>query len=126
MRLDAIGITAKDVKASVAFYQMLGVGFAECENTAEHVEATLPNGLRLMIDSESLMKKLNPNWVEPKGQRMALAFLCKSPGEVDEVFKKLMAAGYKASKEPWDAFWGQRYATVLDPDGNGVDLFAQL
>jgi uncharacterized glyoxalase superfamily protein PhnB len=23
-----------------------------------------------------------------------------------------------------DAFWGQRYATVLDPDGNPVDLFA--
>jgi uncharacterized glyoxalase superfamily protein PhnB len=27
---------------------------------------------------------------------------------------------------PWDAFWGQRYATVLDPDGNSVDLFAAL
>jgi uncharacterized glyoxalase superfamily protein PhnB len=25
-----------------------------------------------------------------------------------------------------DAFWGQRYATVLDPDGNSVDLFASL
>jgi hypothetical protein len=25
-----------------------------------------------------------------------------------------------------DAFWGQRYATVLDPDGNPVDLFAPL
>lgn len=27
---------------------------------------------------------------------------------------------------PFDAPWGQRYATVLDPDGNGVDLFAPL
>ncbi|MCZ6462364.1 MAG: glyoxalase, partial [Actinobacteria bacterium] len=25
-----------------------------------------------------------------------------------------------------DAFWGQRYATVLDPDGNAIDLFAPL
>ncbi len=24
----------------------------------------------------------------------------------------------------WDAFWGQRYTTVIDPDGNLVDLFA--
>ena len=24
------------------------------------------------------------------------------------------------------AFWGQRYATLRDPDGNGVDLFAAL
>jgi len=30
------------------------------------------------------------------------------------------------SEEPWDAFWGQRYAIVRDPDGNGVDLFAPL
>ena len=27
---------------------------------------------------------------------------------------------------PWDAFWGQRYAQVKDPDGNVVDLFAPL
>ena len=25
---------------------------------------------------------------------------------------------------PFDAPWGQRYAMVRDPDGNGVDLFA--
>jgi uncharacterized glyoxalase superfamily protein PhnB len=28
--------------------------------------------------------------------------------------------------EPWDAFWGQRYATAKDPDGNHVDLFASI
>jgi hypothetical protein len=28
--------------------------------------------------------------------------------------------------EPWDAFCGQRYAEVEDPDGNVVDLFAPL
>jgi uncharacterized glyoxalase superfamily protein PhnB len=37
-----------------------------------------------------------------------------------------VAAGYHSELEPFDAFWGQRYATVLDPDGNGVDLFAPL
>jgi len=26
----------------------------------------------------------------------------------------------------WNAFWGQRYACVLDPDGNQIDLFASL
>ena len=37
-----------------------------------------------------------------------------------------MAAGHRGHLEPFDAFWGQRYATVLDPDGNGVDLYAPL
>jgi uncharacterized glyoxalase superfamily protein PhnB len=27
---------------------------------------------------------------------------------------------------PYDAPWGQRYATVADPDGYRVDLFALL
>ncbi|MEC4019520.1 VOC family protein, partial [Streptomyces sp. H27-D2] len=37
-----------------------------------------------------------------------------------------VAAGYTGHKQPWDAFWGQRYASVQDPDGNTVDLFAAL
>jgi len=38
----------------------------------------------------------------------------------------MTAAGFQGHVEPWDAFWGQRYATLRDPDGNGVDLFAAL
>ena len=33
---------------------------------------------------------------------------------------------WRAISPPFDAFWGQRYATVHDPDGNPVDLFAPL
>jgi hypothetical protein len=33
---------------------------------------------------------------------------------------------YEGYREPWDAFCGQRYAMVKDPDGNPVDLFASL
>ncbi|MEI6887310.1 MAG: VOC family protein [bacterium] len=29
-------------------------------------------------------------------------------------------------KEPWDAFWGQRYCVVKDPGGNMIDLYAYL
>jgi uncharacterized glyoxalase superfamily protein PhnB len=58
---------------------------------------------------------------------MALAFKCNSPKEVDETFARIVQAGFKSKDvAPYDAFWGQRYATVFDPDGNGVDLFAEL
>jgi len=30
---------------------------------------------------------------------------------------KLVGAGRQSHVAPFDAFWGQRYATVLDPDG---------
>jgi uncharacterized glyoxalase superfamily protein PhnB len=45
---------------------------------------------------------------------------------VDALHQKLTGAGYASRKAPWDAFWGQRYATVEDPDGNPVDLFCPL
>jgi uncharacterized glyoxalase superfamily protein PhnB len=45
---------------------------------------------------------------------------------VDALYEELVGSGYEGELKPWDAFWGQRYAVVLDPDGNGVDLFAPL
>ena len=44
-------------------------------------------------------------------------------GPITELRKRLVKAGAEAHKEPWDAFWGMRYAIVHDPDGNSVELF---
>lgn len=57
---------------------------------------------------------------------MALTFECESPAQVDETFQRLVVAGAAVGHEPWDAFWGQRYATVRDPNGNPIDLFCAL
>lgn len=123
-QLDAIGITSKDLAASVRFYRLLGVPFAD--PTEDHLEAVLPNGLRLMLDSLELMKQLDKEWTAPTGHRMGLAFRCANPAEVDATHANLVAAGHPSKTAPWDAFWGQRYAQVVDPDGNVVDLFAPL
>ena len=60
------------------------------------------------------------------GDTIELAFLCDSPEEVDALHAKVVAAGYQSFKEPWCAFWGQRYAIVKDIDGNLLSLFATL
>lgn len=122
--LNAIGIVSKDLGASVRFYRLLGISFPEPDG--DHVEAVLPNGLRLMLDTLKLIKELDKEWTEPKGHRMNLAFECASPAEVDSTHAKLTAAGHRSKTAPWDAFWGQRYAQVVDPDDNVVDLFATL
>jgi uncharacterized glyoxalase superfamily protein PhnB len=57
---------------------------------------------------------------------MSFAFLCDRSDDVDVTFERLVGHGYEAVVAPFDAFWGQRYATVHDPDGNAVDLFAPL
>lgn len=126
-QLAAIGIVTGDVSESSRFYRTLGLDVPEPPTGEEHFDFELPNGLRLMWDAESLIRQLDPDWSRPQGgAAIALAFECASPSDVDETYRRVVAAGFASKKEPYDAFWGQRYATVVDPDGNGVDLFAAL
>ena len=60
------------------------------------------------------------------GNQVSLAFECESPAEVDEIYARVTEAGFEGEKEPWDAFWGQRYALLGDPDGVRINLYAAL
>jgi len=86
----------------------------------------IAGGARLMFDSEAELRKFRPEWERSTGNQLALAFDCGSPAQVDEAYARLSAAGFPGDKEPWDAFWGQRYAQLRDPDGVPVDLYAAL
>lgn len=125
-RFDAIGLVASDMAASVAFYRRLGITFPEGAETQPHAEAQLPGELRLLLDTEETVRSFHPEWQPGTGGRSSIALLCESPAEVDAVYEELVAAGHHGELKPWDAVWGQRYAVVQDPDGNGVDLFAPL
>ncbi|KUN21966.1 glyoxalase [Streptomyces antibioticus] len=127
-RFDAIGLIVSDMAASVAFYRRLGFTFPEGAADEPHVEAQLPGGLRLLLDTEATVRSFHASWRPPTGgdSRTALALRCAGPAEVDTVYDEMVNAGHHGELKPWDAFWGQRYATLHDPDGNGVDLFAPL
>jgi uncharacterized glyoxalase superfamily protein PhnB len=128
-RFDLVGLVVDDLEASLAFYRSLGLEIptdADSEGHG-HVETTLSGGLRLAWDTVESIRSFDPDWTPPSGgHRIALAFLVDSPEEVDSLFAELVEAGAAGHKEPWNAFWGQRYAQVKDPDGNVVDLFAWL
>ena len=126
-RLDVVGMVVTDMAATLAFYRRLGLEIPDGAESEGHVEAALPGGLRLAFDTVEVIRSFDPEWQPPSGgHRMSHAFLCDSPADVDARFRELVDAGYRTHKEPWDAFWGQRYAEVLDPEGNVVDLFAPL
>lgn len=124
--LDLIGIVVKDMAASLKFYRLLGLDIPPEADGEAHVETKTAHGLRLAWDTVELMHSIYPDWPEPAGHRVGLAFLCDSPADVDAMYAQLTAAGYQGHKPPWDAFWGQRYAVMMDPDGNLIDLFAAL
>ncbi len=125
-RLDLVGIIVQDMAVSLAFYRRLGFDIPAEADTEGHVESTA-GGLRVAWDTVEVIQSFDPDWTAPVGgQRIGLAFRCDSPTEVDALHSELTAAGYVSHKQPWDAFWGQRYAVVRDPDDNPVDLFAPL
>lgn len=120
-----IGIVVNDMERSVAFYRALGLEIPDGDGGPYH-EVTLDGGVRLSWNHIDMVKQIDPDWTAPTGYRMGLAFLCDSVADVDARFESVIAAGFESHKQPWDAFWGQRYAQVLDPDGNIVDMFAPL
>ena len=124
-QLNLIGLVVSDMSAALAFYRRLGLDVPSGAENEPHVEVALPGGLRIAWDAEDVIRSFNPDWSPvPGAGRIGLAFQCESPEQVDSVYADLVGAGYRGHLEPWDAVWGQRYASVLDPDGNGVDLFA--
>ena len=123
---DMIGIAVRDMATSLPFYRLLGLDIPPNVETEPHVEVITPNGYRIAWDTQELIQSIYPDWIEPVGQRVALAFKCESPAEVDALYERVVQSGYHGHKPPWDAFWGQRYAVVADPDGNLIDLFAQM
>jgi uncharacterized glyoxalase superfamily protein PhnB len=111
---------------AIEFYRRLGLEF-QADPDEVHAEAEGPGGLRVMIDTEASVMSFS-DWKPPAGgsYRTALAFLCDDPAGVDRLYQELTAAGGQSHLAPFDAPWGQRYATVLDHDGNAVDLFAPI
>jgi catechol 2,3-dioxygenase-like lactoylglutathione lyase family enzyme len=123
--LDAIGIISSDVAKSLEFYKLLGVEFRK-GGDGDHYETTLPNGMRILLDSVAVIQSFEPGYQHPQRGGVVMCFKQSSPKAVDTMYVSITEAGFRGKKAPWNAFWGQRYACVLDPDNNQIDLFAAL
>jgi uncharacterized glyoxalase superfamily protein PhnB len=123
--LNATGIVVSDLERSIRFYRLLGLDVPETPGEG-HVDTVLPSGVRFMLDTEEVVKSFRPDWTRATGNQLSLAFECDNPAHVNELYARAVEAGFQGEKEPWDAFWGQRYAQLADPDGVPVDLYAPL
>ncbi len=73
--------------------------------------------------SASFARQWNAGW--PGGSGLVLGFKVEARERVDELVAALVAAGAPVQQEPYDAFWGARYAIVTDPDGNSVGIMSE-
>lgn len=124
--LNALSIVVDDMDASLAFYRACGLEFPD-DAGAPHAETTAAGGFRILLDTAASVAAFDPDWSAASGgQRISLAFECSGPADVDARYETLTAAGHAGHLTPFDAVWGQRYATVSDPNGNTVDFYAAL
>jgi uncharacterized glyoxalase superfamily protein PhnB len=123
---DAVGVIVADMAEALAFYRQLGLAIPEAANSEDHVEVKVAAGFRLMFDTIEVIERFTTYHPPAGGRGVGFAFRCSSPEEVDELYSTITAMGYESKQAPFDAFWGQRYATLLDPNGNPVDLYAPI
>lgn len=122
IKLDMVGIVVEDMKKSLEFYRVLGFDIPEKMNEEQHVEVA-QDSFRLAFDTKEMVKGIYGGWEETSGHRVELAFLCDNVESLNNLYMKIIESGYEGHREPWDAFWGQRYAIVKDVDGNLISLF---
>ncbi len=121
--IDQINLVVGDMEASLAFYRLVGVepGPTMAQWEPHHRSASV--GVDLDFDSTAFARQWDAG---SSGPAVIIGFKLASRQAVDETFARLTAAGYAGRQEPYDAFWGARYAIVADPDGNPVGLMSAI
>jgi catechol 2,3-dioxygenase-like lactoylglutathione lyase family enzyme len=129
---DQINLMVRDMAATVAFYRKLGLDVADgydwpAGSGAQHVDVKFPSGVRLEFDNVPMAKIWHAGWrANGHGGKAVIGMSLASRAAVDAKYAELTAAGYEGRQPPHDAFWGARYAIVVDPDGNDVGLMSPI
>jgi len=122
--LDAIGIVVSNMAKTLAFYRLLGLDIPAAEDSQEHVETEIIKGVHIVFDTIDDVNRFTEHEKHIAERSVGFAFRCKDADDVDRIYTAVSAAGYKAKRPPFDSLWGQRYATLLDPNENPVELYA--
>ncbi len=118
-------LVTKNMAETVAFYRRLGVTIPDTAPDFQdhHRSVQTAGGIDVDFDSEEFARHWDGGW---DGGMGVLNFTVEDRQRVDEIYADLVGAGYRGQQEPYDAFWGARYAVVEDPDGNAVGLMSPV
>lgn len=126
-RLDQVNIVVGDMDVMAAFYERLGYRFVDRDpDWAPHHRNSVggEGGADVDLDSAAFAAVWNEGW--PGGSGVVLSFRVDERDEVDRLHGELVANGATSQQEPWDAFFGARFACVADPEGNTIALMSVI
>lgn len=126
--LHMLNLVVRDVGASIEFYRRLGVGGPDGPAvTGGHAQLKMPGGFSLELDDAESARLWHAAFrSDPGSVSVVIGFAVESREAVDQRYAELISAGYQGRQQPFDAFWGARYAIVADPDGNDVGLMSPI
>jgi len=110
MKLNLVVIRASNLAASVAFYESLGLIFAQEQHG---------NGpIHFACDLGGVIFEIYPGTDAAKHE-LRLGFIVEL--QIDQLITQIEQSGLKVASRPKDSPWGRR-AVVADPDGYQVEL----
>ena len=115
-----INLIVSDLERAKAFWLLLGY-----ESTPRHPKAavlTFPSGMDVVLHEPDFARLWDPTYEGPHPGSTVIDVNLPSRTAVDEAHERIVAAGFEPSVEPWDTFFGARYAIVRDQDGNRIGL----
>lgn len=126
LHLGQVNLVSSDVPASVEFYRLLGLTIEDTLPEWESQHRTVEAGevVDLEIDGRAFASMSWASEEIPNGAM--LTFRVDTRDEVDAYYERVTSAGHRGIKPPFDAFWGSRYAIVLDPSGVAVGFMSPM
>ena len=129
-----VNLVVEDVDAALAFYRALGMqvrfdgGEWPAGSGARHVALDNGDGAIFELDNPAMARIYHRGWRAPnvEDRPVVLGFSLGSRQAVDDTYRAFTAAGHLGRQEPYDAFFGARYAVVRDPAGNDVGLMSPI
>lgn len=122
--LKQLDLVVTDMEKTLAFYRLLGLDIPADVTLQpwglDDVEVTMANGFELAFDSFAMAEHYNAGARRPAAGSSVLGFSVPSREAVDALHDTVASAGHPVAQAPYDAFWGARYAIVVDPDGQHV------
>jgi catechol 2,3-dioxygenase-like lactoylglutathione lyase family enzyme len=132
-RFGGIDVISNDMAKSLAFYRELGLEIPDdqvwfVDGVPHHVDLHFDGESGVDIDSARMTTLYDPAWAASAaaGAAVVLLFRTDTRNDVDALHDHMIGLGHPSHLAPFDAFWGARYAVIIDPDGNHVSLMSPL
>jgi uncharacterized glyoxalase superfamily protein PhnB len=109
-RLSAVTLATHDMRRAVRFYRMLGFTIAYGGEEAAFTSFRAGENFLNLIAAPAAREW---SW---------WGRVIFYDSDVDGLYRRLVAAGYRPQTEPRDAPWGERYFHVTDPDGHELSF----